>query len=86
MYHLRKQQNMITDIQVKTTEWKSKTYHTVGTIPKLNIKITRKSNSDITNVQIHHRSLSWLGTGTSIKCGGVRLVLWLKYTNASKMP
>ena len=76
MHHLRKQQNMITDIQVKTTEWKSKTYHTVGTIPTLNINITGRSKIDTTNVKLHPRSLSWLGTGTSIKCGMVKLVLY----------
>ena len=30
------------------------------------------------NIQIHDRSLSWLGTETSIKRGGVKLVLWPK--------
>ena len=28
------------------------------------------------NIQIHDRSLYWLGTGTSIKSGGVKLDLW----------
>ena len=31
---------------------------------------------------IHYRSLSWLGTGTSIKRGGVKLVLWTKTINS----
>ena len=31
---------------------------------------------DTPNAHIHDRSLPWLVTGTSIKCGGVKLVLW----------
>ena len=30
---------------------------------------------DTTNTQIHERSLSWFGTSTSIKSGGVKLLL-----------
>ena len=33
---------------------------------------------DTPNSQIHNRSLFWLGTGSSIKCGRVKLVLWAK--------
>ena len=29
------------------------------------------------NIQIHDHSISWLGTGTSIKSGGVKLVLFV---------
>jgi len=43
---------------------------TVGTIPKSNIKI------DTPNTQIYDHSLSCLGTGTLLKSGGVKLVLW----------
>jgi hypothetical protein len=39
------------------------------------IKIIAKSKIDTSNTQIHYRSLSWLGTGTSIKSGVVKLVL-----------
>ena len=35
--------------------------------------VTKKDNS-YPNTEIQDRSLSWLGTGTSIKCGGVKLV------------
>jgi len=28
------------------------------------------------DTQIHDYSLSWLGTGIPIKCGGVKLFLW----------
>jgi hypothetical protein len=31
---------------------------------------------DSSNTQIHDCSLSWLGTGTAIKGGGDKLVLW----------
>ena len=34
---------------------------------------------DAPNTQIHDRSLSLLGTGSSIKSGGIKLVLWTKY-------
>jgi len=48
---------------------KTKKYHTVGTVPKCDRKI------DTPNIHIHDRSLSWIGTGTSIKSGGAKLVL-----------
>ncbi len=51
-------------------------YHIVGTIPKSNIEIEERGKIDAPNTQIHDHSLFWLGTGTSIKCGGVKLVLW----------
>ena len=51
-------------------------YNTVVTIPKSNIRIVERGKSDIPNTQIHDRSLSWIGTGISIKSGGVKLVLW----------
>jgi hypothetical protein len=35
---------------------------------------------DTPNTQIYGRSLSWLGTGTSVKSGGVKLVLWTQKT------
>ena len=54
---------------------KKEKYHTVGTIPNLNIKIAERGNIDTPNTQIHDRPLSWLGTGTSITCDGVKLVL-----------
>jgi len=34
---------------------------------------------DTPNTYIHDRSLSWLGTDTSVKCGGIKLVLWALY-------
>jgi hypothetical protein len=50
-------------------------YVTIGTIPKSNIEIVERGTIDTTNIQIHYRSLSWLGTGTSITSVGVRLAL-----------
>jgi hypothetical protein len=38
--------------------------------------MTERGQIYTTNIQIHDHSLSWLGTGTSIKHGGVKLVLW----------
>jgi hypothetical protein len=46
----------------------------VGTIPKSNRKIVTRDKIDIPNTQMHDCSLICLGTGTSIKSGGVKLV------------
>jgi hypothetical protein len=46
---------------------KKQEYHTVGTIPKSNIKIVGRWKIDKPNTQIHDHTLSWLGKGTSIK-------------------
>jgi hypothetical protein len=54
---------------------KKKTNITSATVPKSNRKFIERGNIDITNTQLHDRSLSWLGTGTSMKSGGVKLVL-----------
>ena len=55
---------------------KNKTYHTVGTILKSNIKIIERGKIDTLNTLIHDRSLSIIGTGISIDSGGVKLILW----------
>jgi len=55
---------------------KNKKYHTERIIPKSNIKIVERGKIDTPNTHIHDCSLSWPGTGTSIKSGGVKLVLW----------
>ena len=41
-----------------------------------NIKIVERGKTDTSNTKIHDRLFSWLGTGTSIKNGRVKLVLW----------
>ena len=50
-------------------------YHTFGTVQKFIRKIAERYNIDIPCTQIHDRSLSLLGTDSSIKGGGVKLVL-----------
>ena len=50
---------------------KNKKYDTFGTIPKSNIKIAKRGKIDSLTTQIHDRSLSWLGTGTSINLATV---------------
>ena len=49
--------------------------HTVGTVPKYNRTVVERGNIDTLNTEIHDRLPSWLGTDTSIKGGGVKLVL-----------
>ena len=41
---------------------------------KFNIKIVERGKIDISSTQIHDRPLSRLGTRTSIKSGGLKLV------------
>jgi len=48
---------------------KNKKYHTVETVSKSKIKIVERGQIDTPYTQIHDRSLSWFGTGTSIKIG-----------------
>ena len=47
-------------------KWKKKTNASVGTVLKSNGNIVERGNIYTINTQIHDRSLSWLGTGTSI--------------------
>jgi hypothetical protein len=54
---------------------KNEKYQTVGTFPKFNRKIVARDKIDTPNTQIHDNSLSCLDTGTSIKSGGVKLIL-----------
>ena len=64
---------------------KDKKYHIVRKIPKSNIKIEERATIDHSNTQIHDCSLSWLGTGTSITSGGIKLVLWVQTPPLSEM-
>ena len=50
-------------------------YHTFGTVPKVTSEIVERDNINTPNTQIHDRSLSLIGIGTSIKSSGVKLVL-----------
>ena len=52
---------------------KDKKYHTVTTVLKFNRKIAERGKIDSPYTQIHDRSLSWLGTGTTIKSGRVKV-------------
>jgi len=45
---------------------------------KFNTKNVESVTIDTPNIQIHDSTLSWLGTGTSIKSGGVKLVVLAK--------
>ena len=47
---------------IRGNQMKSKTYHSVGTIPKLNIKIIERGKIDIHSTHIHNRSLFLLDT------------------------
>jgi hypothetical protein len=42
---------------------------------KSNIKIVERGKIDVLNTQIHDRTFSWLGTGTSVESCGVQLLL-----------
>ena len=37
-------------------------------------KLLKRSNIDTPNTYIHDDSLSWLGTGTTVKSGGVKIL------------
>ena len=54
---------------------KHQKYHTVGTVPNP----IEKSRKEATSIPIIHKcmtvSLKWPDTGTSIKSGGIKLVL-----------
>jgi len=45
----------------------------------------KRSNQYPLNTQIQDRSLSWLGTSTSIKSGGVKLGLWTQTSPLSEI-
>jgi len=50
-------------------------YHTVETFPKSNRKIVERGKIDTSDIEIHDCSLYWLGRGTLIKRGGLKLAL-----------
>lgn len=54
----------------------NKKYHTHGTRQKSTGKILERGKIYTHKTQIHDRSRAWFGTGTSMKSGGVELVLW----------
>ena len=52
---------------------------------KSNMKIIERGKIDTPNTQIQYHSFSWLGTGTSVKNGIVKLVSWAQATLLSEM-
>ena len=48
--------------------------HNVVTVLNLSLQIVKRTKIDTMNTQIHNRSLSLPGTGTSLKCGGRSLL------------
>ena len=75
LYNIIYTKESLINYKILMNKMKNKKYHTVETIPKLNIKIVERGKIDTPNTQIHDPSLSWLGTGTLIKSGRVKLVL-----------
>jgi len=59
-----------------SNKMKNKKNNNVGTVPKSNRKMVEIGKITTHDTQIHDYSLSWLGTGIPIKCGGVKLFLW----------
>jgi len=53
-------------------KWKTKTYHTAGIFQESNKKIVEICKIYTPNTPMNDHALSWLGTGTSIKRGGVK--------------
>jgi hypothetical protein len=64
---------------------KNKKYHTAGTFPKSNVKIDEKRENRYLNTHKNDRTLSWLGTCTSIKRGEAKLVLWAQTSPLTEM-
>ena len=54
---------------------KNRKYYIVRTVSKYNRKIVGRGDVHNPDTHIHYLSLSWLVTGTSVKGGGVKLVL-----------
>ena len=50
---------------------KNKNYHADRTISRPNTEFVERGKIGTPNTPIHERSLSWLGTGISIKSGGL---------------
>lgn len=57
-------------------KWKKISIHTVGTFSKSNRKTTERGKIDTPRTDLHDSSFSWLGIGTSIWSGWVKLIMW----------
>ena len=64
---------------------KNKKYHSVESVQKSDWNIVERGKNETPNTYIHDRSLSWLGTDTSIVSGCVKLVLWTQTASHSEM-
>jgi hypothetical protein len=53
--------------------------------PKTKRKIIERGKIDTSNTQIHDRSFSVFGLGTSMKSGRVKIVVWVQVSPASDM-
>jgi hypothetical protein len=67
------------------SKMKNKNTTPVRTIPKSIIKIVERSKINTLSTQIHDDSLFWLGTGTLIKSGRVKLVIWAQISHLCEM-
>jgi len=62
---------------------KTNLIHADRTFPTSNRKILERDNIDTPSTR-HDHWISWLGTGTSIKSGGAKIILWVKVPLLSK--
>jgi hypothetical protein len=53
--------------------------------PKTKRKIIERGKIDTSNTQIHDRSFSVFGPGTSMKSGRVKIVVWVQISSVSEM-
>ena len=58
---------------------KNSKYLIVRTVPNFNKKIleTEAKSISLAHIPVYINTLSWVGTGTLIKSGRVKLVLWI---------
>ena len=68
-----------------TNKTKNKKYYTVGTNPKSKIEIVERCKINTPSTKIHHCLISRLGTGTSLKSGGMKLFLWAQISPLREM-
>ena len=85
LYNIIYTKKSLINYKILMNKMKNKKYQTVETILKLNIKIVERGKIDTPSTQIHDPSLSWLGTGTLIKSGRVKLVLQAQTSLFSEM-
>ena len=82
MYELRYIGSFITELffyianEGRHARMKNKKYHIIVKVPKFNRKFVEKGKMDTTNTQTRESSLSSIGVCTSIKHGGIKLVLF----------